>query len=483
MGEIDLSGPWLGRLAASIQYCDAYASKATGAVYQGLFRVPASGDVLDNLKERVKTYDKAHVALLGLQDFRRTHPDKEESINAIASLLKWILRVFPVALVPFNFAMVDMSSFEYDRVTDDAERGRIGCRLAQDLILAMAAQLEAYDDKIVAEAISVVAQLLSMLCTVSRVDEIGMSEYSLSVPLIPSLCNARDPIAMVKEHTELQMFTANRRDAESKGTPPPISQLQLLIVYGHRIWGYVEHVMPSLEHAIKAIGEVSPSKGSEQRVRKRDVLKRILHKMKLSSKSHSPESPGSHQGKGEAHENFFKRLFTKKPADSNKASSPPLSANSPSALGRFARLEKSAAVDAEDLKRLGVGRAKSVRLESPIMPLQQDGLEHDETPADQSSSLVEGSGAHEETASASTDEDDCTDSEEQENKEDTDSKQTLGLHGVELLREYVAADSGRRSFRRSRTTRQDTTSFHKVSSADPIRRFASTPLIYPPPLN
>ena len=461
MGSVDLSIAWLHRLAASVQYCDAYASGATGPIYEGLFRVPASGDVLQRVKDRVRSNDEVAPSLAALEAFRQDHPDGEESTNAIASLLKWILRDFPIALVPFEFAMVDVSASGYVGVTDDAERSRIGCQLAQDLILAMATHLEGYDNAIVAEAILVVAQLFSMLCTVSRVEKISMDSHNLSVPMLPSLCNSRDPVEMVKEHTAQQVFMTKRREAGNTGATGPVSQLQLMIVYGHRIWGYVEHVGPSLQHALQAIGEVIHSSGSEQRVRKRDVLKRILAKMKPRRKSHS-DAPGKKAPASETHDNFFKRLFSKKHGDASGMAEPAQSTEATAALGRFARIEKSAAVNEEDLKRLGVGRAKSVRLESPILPTLQ-GAEDEQVASDEAIQTY-----------VSQDDDECTDSEDEDLNEESDSQQSLGLHGVELLRKFVAPNTRTKHLSYSKTTRLDTSTIHKVSSADPIRRVSSS---------
>lgn len=473
MAGIELSVEWLNRLVAAVQYTDAYASDVPSKLYQGLFRVPASSDLLDKLKERVQGFDDVGTCLEGLEEFRQEHPDKEESINAIASLLKWILRSFPVALVPFDFAMTDLSNFGYDRIADDTERGRVGCQLAQDLILAMSMQLEAYDVNVVVETVSAVAQLLSMLCTVSRVSEIGMDDYNLSVPILPSLCNSRNPIDLVKEHTEQQVFGTRRRAAETDGTALPISQLQVLILYGHRIWGYVEHIMPSLGHALNAIAEVSHSASSDHRVRKRDVLKRFLVKMKLKSKSSkSAESPRA--DRSESHDNFFKRLFSKKNGEGNVTTGNTPAVNTAAGLGRFARLGQSSAVGEEDLKRLGIGRAKSVKLMSPILSNLQGGTEQREDSAEETShqsSQEEHPVVH---VYHSVDDDDCTDSEEQEDEVEPHAKQTLGLHGVELLREFVVPDSGSDRLSRRKTTRVDTSTIHKVSSADPIRRVASS---------
>lgn len=446
------------RLRSLINYCDSYAAGSFNtAVYTGLFRVSGPADLLASTKvELAATTDEDSVLSL-LEKVYAERTDKEDSVNTIASLLKWVVSEFPVSLVSFEYGIKDMSGAGYESVADDDEKGQRGCQLAQSLIIQMAGRLAAYEIKVVAEAICVTAQLLSMLCTVSRVEDIKMPAYNLCVPFLPSLCGSKDPMDLMKQLTELKELNERRRAAEAQGSMLPLTRLEVLIQYGHRIWGYIEHNLLSLENALKAIEEVTASSTVEVETkrRKRDILKRMLAKMKLSPfKDRNTKKKNHHHGR------LLKRLFHKKQSDNegtiqskeetNRTTEEP---NSDANLGNLSIIEHANAIGKDDLKRLAIDRIDSVRLIQPVVsPIANEPLCKEDQDTDSSD---DGAAAVEDLHHTAT------------------RDQSLGVKGVELLRALVSSDAN--SIERAKTSRTDSSDLKMVSSADPVRRFGSSP--------
>mmetsp|Transcript_10477 Transcript_10477/g.17067 ORF Transcript_10477/g.17067 Transcript_10477/m.17067 type:complete len:399 (-) Transcript_10477:1486-2682(-) len=252
----------------------------------GLFRVRAADSTTALLKQAINKEDD-ELPYDKLKDFVYENEPKlgtNECANAIGSLLKGYLHDFPQPLLPFNFGTKDLKEFDLDKLVDDVQRSEVGATLAQDLIsVIVSVHGETCDNQVLESLIILAGQLFSLLCSVSRCDEINMSAYDLFVPFLPTICGARDPTLLMKEHGVIKELNNSKREAEANGTRRPKTRLEIMILYGHRIWGYVKECIPSLNSAVIALRELSEVSSrheehddSHNHRRKRDVLKRVF---------------------------------------------------------------------------------------------------------------------------------------------------------------------------------------------------------------
>mmetsp|Transcript_19622 Transcript_19622/g.23853 ORF Transcript_19622/g.23853 Transcript_19622/m.23853 type:complete len:415 (+) Transcript_19622:485-1729(+) len=290
----------------------------------------------------------------------------------------------------------------HHKVIEENERGMLGCKFAQDLILTMASQLSSSEEldvgesisELIAHAIAAVAQMLSMLCTVARINEIAMPRQNLFIVFLPSLCNSRDPMVLMEESKKLVELNAHRRQIERntnvnnageiQSQELPVYRFEVHIMFGHRIWGYIEHSLPSLVLALETIAELTAEMSPPERQhRKRDILKRLLNKMRGKSVSHDINNDSNDREKSP---NAFKRGFKKLQNKIHKNKAPNLHLDEKmysntgetgdndgkfdeyeEYLGELALLTKSPRFGEEHVKRLAIQRAESLSITSSLV--------------------------------------------------------------------------------------------------------------------
>mmetsp|Transcript_13887 Transcript_13887/g.15823 ORF Transcript_13887/g.15823 Transcript_13887/m.15823 type:complete len:400 (+) Transcript_13887:194-1393(+) len=364
LGSLDLSHSWLYKLVGCIKFIDSRVTSirkdSTDSNLEGLFRKSPSEEVLSKLKTEVKQLDANNgtdSTLELLNDFVSKNDGGNDCTNAVASLLKWILREFPVPLLAFDYEIVEVQDKGYHTVTGESDKGSIGCKLAQDIILQMSTQLSGqFDTELIVHAISAVAQLLSMLCTVSRVESIRMPSKNLLIVFLPSLCNSRDPLKLMEESKSMGGLSVGSSSTDA--IHEKIYRLQVQIMYGHRIWGYIEHSFPSLKLALDTIAELHddscPTEQPEVRHRKRDVLKRFMNKLRGKS-----DDKGKPVDAGTALQESLKeqkQCSNVKTTQGLTSSEVTYQKN----LGDLAILTKSPQFGEEHVRRLAIERAESL---------------------------------------------------------------------------------------------------------------------------
>mmetsp|Transcript_271 Transcript_271/g.660 ORF Transcript_271/g.660 Transcript_271/m.660 type:complete len:538 (+) Transcript_271:60-1673(+) len=271
---------WLGRYVEGAFGMDAFEA--------GLFRVRASDATVDRLRRIMKypeglPYQKISLFL----EENRAEKGLCECANAISSVLKGYLRDLPKPLLPFAFCTEDLRKFalgEASQEGDEDARSEIGSNLAEDLMHTMVTFHRDCSNEVLSTAISLAGQIFALLCTVSRMRIFEMQSYDLFVPFLPSICGARDPMQLIQEHKSIKMLNDERRAAEIDHRQPPQTRLEVMIIFGHRVWGYIKACMPDLDVAIDALREYDAEhkanggsfSDSHNRHRKRDILKRIM---------------------------------------------------------------------------------------------------------------------------------------------------------------------------------------------------------------
>ena len=256
----------------------------------GLFRVPPADS---SVKELRTLLDGGGDELAAIKEFVAACKPKRgfgECANAVATQLKWYLRQGAEPVLPWTFCNADLREFGAVALaaTGDEQRGAIGAEMAQDLIHALvSAHSATMLDAALVELVAMVGQLLSLLCTVSRTPSIRMGSYELWVPVNASLSSSKDPRKLVEEAHLTKALNDARREAEAAGKPPPQTRLELLIEFGHRVWGYIaaalgdmEQIVAALRAADKKTPAIMPASAAEflhlSARRKRDVLKEVF---------------------------------------------------------------------------------------------------------------------------------------------------------------------------------------------------------------
>jgi hypothetical protein len=182
----------------------------------------------------------------------------------------------------------DLREFQLESVLDDLKRAEIGASFSQDIVHTMVNSRPDVAEDFLVELIRLVGMTLALLCSVSNVPAYKMSAYDLYVPFLPSLAGSRDPLELVQEHTAIKTLNDQRRAAQA--TDPnqvPQTRLELLITYGHRIWGGVRSITPALPEAILHLREIDArsaapfaSATASAKQRKRDVIIAMFNKPK-----------------------------------------------------------------------------------------------------------------------------------------------------------------------------------------------------------
>ncbi len=179
-----------------------------------------------------------------------------ECANAVATQLNWYLRQGAEPVLPWTFCNADLREFGAVALaaTGDEQRGAIGAEMAQDLIHALvSAHSATMLDAALVELVAMAGQLLSLLCTVSRTTSIRMGSYELWVPVNASLSSSKDPHKLVEEAHLTKALNEARREAEAAGKPPPQTRRELLIEFGHRVWGYIAAALGDMEQIVAAL--------------------------------------------------------------------------------------------------------------------------------------------------------------------------------------------------------------------------------------
>ncbi|GBG31247.1 Rho GTPase activating protein, putative [Hondaea fermentalgiana] len=277
--------PELVNALACTKWLGKYVEGALGVedFEPGLFRVRAADSTLDRLKAIMKypeglPYQKVSLFV----EENRASKGLAECANAISSLLKGFLRDLPKPLLPFTFCTEDLRKFALGESRDDDKRSEVGSNLAEDLMHTMVTFHAGCSNEVLSTAISLAGQIFALLCTVSRRRIFEMHSYDLFVPFLPSICGARDPMELIQEHKSIKRLNDERRAAEVDKREPPQTRLEVMILFGHRIWGYIKACMPDLDVAIDALRDFDKTNkaakegDSQTRRRKRDVIKRIF---------------------------------------------------------------------------------------------------------------------------------------------------------------------------------------------------------------
>ncbi|CAK8993353.1 Protein NLRC5, partial [Durusdinium trenchii] len=280
-----------------VRWLGKYVDGAFGTEFEnGLFRVRAADSVSAELKHVMGLPEGLpYQKLCVFVSEQREKVGIVECANAISSFLKAVLRNLPEPMLSFDFCTKDLREFKLENVTDDIKRSEVGMNLAQDIIHEIVLVHRECSDELITVLVSLTAQLFSLLCSVTRNAAFNMDSYDLFVPFLPSVCGSRDPMQLIKEHNSIKSLNEQRRNAEVEGRAPPMTRLEVMVVFGHRIWGYTKLCLPTLPAAIDALRKVdaentSKPDGAAVPTRKRDILKRILKKPKewFHSESSSP---------------------------------------------------------------------------------------------------------------------------------------------------------------------------------------------------
>mmetsp|Transcript_1481 Transcript_1481/g.1899 ORF Transcript_1481/g.1899 Transcript_1481/m.1899 type:complete len:332 (+) Transcript_1481:17-1012(+) len=115
------------------------------------------------------------------------------------------------------------------------------------------------------------------------------------------------PLCAYRRQIERNTNVNNAGEIQSQELP--VYRFEVHIMFGHRIWGYIEHSLPSLVLALETIAELTAEMSPPERQhRKRDILKRLLNKMRGKSVSHDINNDSNDREKSP---NAFKRGFKK----------------------------------------------------------------------------------------------------------------------------------------------------------------------------
>jgi len=272
---LPLNTDTLNKITGCIHWIDSYAHGREGKLIEGLFRVRPDDSDLNQLKiefNDIQCSASIEPAIHVLRTFMNEwlHNDVDNMSQCVSSLLKYMLRELEVPLIPWDFA-TEILSDDIFKLFKSQSPGITGAYLAQEIVLRLAAHHFYYDTGLLSYIIQVIAKLFSCLCTVSKTKELKMPASNLYVPFLPSLCGSRDPTLALEEGRELGMLQGGGGGGGGSGGPDSKSRLEVLIMFGRRIYGWVYEALPSLEPGLREIKEqIAP------KMRKRDRFKRFL---------------------------------------------------------------------------------------------------------------------------------------------------------------------------------------------------------------